>query len=74
MEMLYFFGILVGYGILSTNPLPLNLHPMFWKNVIGLNELTDEADLYYSDKYSWQMLQDIRKTAKQMSDDDFACI
>jgi hypothetical protein len=56
MEMLYFFGILVGYGILSTNPLPLNLHPMFWKNVIGLNELTDEADLYYSDKYSWQML------------------
>jgi hypothetical protein len=31
LEMLYFFGVLIGNGILSTNPLPLNLHPIFWK-------------------------------------------
>lgn len=35
MEMLYFFGILIGYGILSTNPLPLYIHPIFWKQVVG---------------------------------------
>lgn len=53
MEMLYFFGCLIGYGILSTNPLPLYLHPIFWKQVVGHGELKDEADLFYSDQYSW---------------------
>jgi len=53
MEMLYFFGVLIGYGILSTNPMPLYMHPIFWKQVVGFEELNDEADLYYIDKYSW---------------------
>jgi len=53
MEMLYFFGVLIGYGILSTNPLPLYLHSTFWKQVTGIHELNDEADLFNSDKYSW---------------------
>lgn len=53
MEMLYFFGVLIGYGMLSTNPLPLYLHPTFWKQVTGIYELNDEADLFNSDKYSW---------------------
>jgi len=51
--MLYFFGVLIGYGILSTNPLPLYLHSTFWKQVTGIHELNDEADLFNSDKYSW---------------------
>lgn len=55
-EMLYFFGILIGYGILSCNPLPLNLHPIFWKSVLSSEELNDGADLRLLDKYSWQML------------------
>jgi hypothetical protein len=53
MEMLYFFGILIGYGILSTNPLPLYLHPIFWKQVVGMENLNDEADLYHMDQYAW---------------------
>jgi hypothetical protein len=63
MEMLYFFGVLIGYGILSTNPLGLRLHPMFWKQVVDMKELTDEADLFYSNKFEWQNLQNIRKAA-----------
>lgn len=72
--MLYFFGVIIGYGILSTNPLPLNLHPIFWKSVVMSEELTDEADLFYSDKYSWQILRDIRRARDSLSDDDFLAL
>jgi len=52
-EMLYFFGVLVGFGILSTNPLFLSLSPTFWKQVVSQTELTSEADLFHMDQYSW---------------------
>merc|ERR1719272_1428669 len=70
-EMLYFFGVLVGFGILSTNPLFLSLSPTFWKQVVSHTELTSESDLFYMDQYSWQMLQGIRKAARNCSDEDF---
>jgi hypothetical protein len=52
-EMLYFFGVLIGFGILSTNPLFLSMSPTFWKQVVSTEELTTEADLLNQDQYSW---------------------
>lgn len=49
LEMLYFLGILIGYGLISTNPFSVNLHPIFWKQVVGITDLNDEADLYTTD-------------------------
>jgi len=69
LEMLYFFGVLIGYGIRSTNPLPLYLHPTFWKQVVGVEELNDEADLFSTDQYSYQMLKEIRNNARDMTDE-----
>jgi len=70
-EMLYFFGVLIGFGILSTNPLFLSLSLTFWKQVVSTEELTNESDLYLQDQYSWQMLQGIRKAAKSVTDEEF---
>jgi len=36
-----------------------------------MEDLNDEADLFNSDKYSWQMLQEIRKAAKSKSEEEF---
>ena len=44
-EMLYFFGVLIGYAILSTQVMELPMHPIFWKKVVGYQHLTSEADL-----------------------------
>jgi hypothetical protein len=38
---------------------------------VSSEELTDEADLYNSDQYAWQALQELRKHAKSYSDDYF---
>jgi hypothetical protein len=59
-EMLYFFGVIIGYCILSTNPVSLTMHPSFWKNVIGIEYLTDESDLATMDQTSHNIIRDLR--------------
>lgn len=53
-----FFGILVGYAIRSTSALPLNLHPIVWKQING-TKLTEE-DIKTSDVRNYILLDNLR--------------
>jgi len=35
MELFKFFGGILGFAIRSQSPLPINLPPTFWKQIIG---------------------------------------
>ena len=69
--MLYFFGVIIGYCILSTNPISLTMHPSFWKNVVGIENLTDEADLASMDIASYNFIKDLRNQREKFTDEQF---
>lgn len=50
-ELFYFFGALLGYGIRSTSPLLIDLHPIVWKQVCRA-QLTEDV-LRSSDMYRY---------------------
>ena len=69
LEMYRFLGGYIACGILSKAPVPLNLAPSVWKQLLGL-PLT-LTDLYTFDAYSAQVLNDFRMYSKQLSDEEF---
>ena len=69
LEMYRFLGGFIACGILSKAPIPLNLSPSVWKQILGL-PLT-LADLDAFDAYSAQVLTDLRKHSKSLSDEEF---
>ena len=58
LEMYRFLGGLVGYGIMSRSPIPINFAPFLWKQILGV-ELT-LSDLDTIDAYSCQVLKDLK--------------
>ena len=58
LEMYKFIGAFLAFAILSKSPLPFNLAPSVWKQLLGEN-LTI-SDLESFDAYSWQVLTDLR--------------
>ena len=67
--MYRFLGGYIACGILSKAPMPLNLAPSVWKQILGL-PLT-LADLDAFDAYSAQVLNDFREYSKQLSEEEF---
>jgi hypothetical protein len=59
LDMFKFFGCLIGFGIRTLSALPLNLAPLFWKQVLG--ETLDLKDLKGVDTYTWKLIEDLKK-------------
>ena len=51
LEMYKFFGGLIAYGIMSKSPVPFNLAPIIWKQLLG--ETPTIEDLNDFDAYSY---------------------
>ena len=58
MEMFKFFGGLIAYGIMSKSPVPFNLAPIVWKQLLNDKPVLD--DLNDIDAYSYQVLKDLQ--------------
>jgi hypothetical protein len=69
LEMFKFLGNILGYGIRTLCPIPLHFPPVFWKQVLG--EELDNIDFKGFDTYSWQIMEDLKKKAAQLSKEDF---
>ena len=69
LEMYKFLGGYIGCAILSKAPVPLNLAPSVWKQIMGL-PLT-LADLDTFDTYSAQVLSDLRQHSWALTDEEF---
>jgi hypothetical protein len=73
--MLTFFGGLVAYAIMSTSALPLTLHPLIWKQLVGDKTSADEkltlADLKDIDEYASNALEDLLVNGQSMSEEMF---
>jgi len=55
--MLKYLGAVIGYCALTTNPLPINMHPIFWKYLTAPNDALDDLDdLLSLDLYTYQNL------------------
>ena len=76
-ELFKFFGMFIGFAIRASQSFPLDLAPVFWKSLIkevgeGLQtDQENEADLKAIDLYSYQMLDNLRKCASYMTDEEF---
>lgn len=79
LEMFMYFGHFIGAAIRSSQALPLDLAPIFWKLILDEPETETaaeiEMDLKGFDTYSWQVIEDLRNNTKDLSEEDFdACI
>ena len=70
LEMYKFVGAFIAFGILSKSPIPLNLAPTVWKQILG--ERMSLADLEQIDSYSSQVLTDLQFHGESLSDEDFS--
>ena len=69
LEMYKYLGGFIAFGILSKSPVPLNLAPTVWKQILG--EKMQLSDLESVDAYSSQVLTDLKNFSKDLSDADF---
>ena len=69
LEMYKYLGGFIAFGILSKSPVPLNLAPTVWKQILG--EKMQLSDLESMDAYSSQVLTDLKNFSKDLSDADF---
>jgi len=67
--MLRYYGAFLAYAFLSKSPIPFNLAPWVWKQL--LHEKVTLHDLDGIDAYSTQVLRDMQQHAQNMSDEDF---
>jgi len=67
--MFKYFGGFLAYAFLSKSPIPFNLAPWVWKQI--LQEPVTMADLDGIDAYSAQVLRDLLQYAQNLSDEDF---
>lgn len=70
LKMFKYFGALLGFSILTKQPLPINMVPFFWKQIRGQTVMTLE-DLNSLDSYSYQMLNNMRQYSGFLSDEEF---
>jgi len=70
LDMYRFLGAFIAFGILSKSPIPFNLAPTVWKQLLG--ERMSLADLEQIDSYSSQVLTDMQTHGESLSDEDFA--
>jgi len=69
LEMYKYLGGFIAFAILSKSPVPLNLAPTVWKQILG--ESLVLSDLESIDAFSAQVLTDLRNHGTQLSDADF---
>jgi E3 ubiquitin-protein ligase HERC2 len=69
LEMFKYLGGFIGFGILSKSPVPLNLAPTVWKQILG--ERMQLSDLDSIDAYSAQVLTDLKNYSAHLSDEEF---
>jgi len=69
LEMFRFMGGFLAFAILSKSPIPFNLAPTIWKQLLG--EKLKLSDLESIDAYSSQVLIDLRDHGASLSDEDF---
>ena len=69
IEMFQFFGGLIAYGIMSKSPVPFNLAPIVWKQLLNEQPVLD--DLNDIDAYSYQVLKDLQQHASTLTEEDF---
>lgn len=69
LEMFKFLGAFIAFGILSKQPIPLNLAPTVWKQILGQD--LNLADLESIDAYSSQVLSDLHQYSAALSEDEF---
>ena len=67
--MLRYFGGFLAFAFLSKSPMPFNLAPWVWKQLVE-EELTLN-DLEGIDAYTAQVLRDLQQHAQTLSDEDF---
>lgn len=70
LKMFKYFGALLGFSILTKQPLTINMVPFFWKQIQGQTAMTLE-DLNSLDSYSFQMLNNMRQYSGFLSDEEF---
>jgi len=68
-NMFAYFGAFLAFAFLSKSPIPFNLAPWVWKQL--LHEDVTLQDLDGIDAYSAQVLRDLQQYASTLSDDDF---
>ena len=68
--MFNYLGAFLAFSFLSKSPLPFNLAPWVWKQI--LEEQVNMQDLEGIDAYSAQVLKDMQNFAQTLSDEDFA--
>lgn len=70
LEMFHFLGCIIGFGVMSKSPVPLNLAPTVWKQILG--ESLNHSDLDGIDLLSANALKDLLSHSKSMTEEDFA--
>ena len=67
--MFRYFGGFLAYAFLTKSPLPFNLAPWVWKQLV--EDVVTLEDLEGIDEYSAQVLRDLQRYSKALSDEDF---
>jgi len=60
LKQIYNFGLIIGFAIRSTQTWNIALHPTVWKEIVGV-PLDPEADLESSDKFMFQLFEQMRE-------------
>lgn len=68
-RMYKMLGAFLGYSFLSKSPLPINLAPFVWKQI--LQEQLSLTDLDDIDSYSVQVLRELQQHGPILSDEEF---
>ena len=69
LEMYKYLGGFIAFGILSKSPVPFNLAPTVWKQILGMKMTL--SDLESIDAYSSQVLTDLRNYGQLLTDEEF---
>jgi E3 ubiquitin-protein ligase HERC2 len=67
--MFKYFGGFLAFAFMTKSPLPFNLAPWLWKQLV--HETLTLDDLDGIDTYSAQVLRDLQKYSKTLSDEEF---
>lgn len=69
LELFKFFGAFLSFFIMTKAPIPINLAPSVWKQLLG--DEPELADLEGFDAYTSQVLIDLRDHSSHLPDEEF---
>ena len=69
VRLVKLLGAILSYSAISTNPMPLELHPTFWKMLLEGRLESNEQELFSIDAYQMQNLNKIREWAGTKTDE-----